>query len=47
MQPSDPGLLAILEAKPGKQVALAEFLNTGGVGLGPFAINANECPLSS
>ncbi len=26
---SNPGLLAILEAKPGKQAALAEFLNTG------------------
>lgn len=24
----NPGLLAILEAKPGKQAALAEFLNT-------------------
>jgi quinol monooxygenase YgiN len=29
MHTSNPGLLAILEAKPGKQAALAEFLNTG------------------
>lgn len=29
MPGSNPGLLAILEAKPGKQTALAEFLNTG------------------
>ncbi len=29
MRGSNPGLLAILEAKPGKQAALAEFLNTG------------------
>ncbi len=29
MPGSNPGLLAILEAKPGKQAALAEFLNTG------------------
>ena len=29
MNPSSPGLLAILEAKPGKETALAEFLNSG------------------
>ncbi len=29
MSAMNPGLLAILEAKPGKQGALAEFLNTG------------------
>lgn len=29
MNSSSPGLLAILEAKPGKEGALAEFLNTG------------------
>lgn len=28
MSGSNPGLLAILEAKPGKQAALAEFLNS-------------------
>jgi len=29
MRATSPGLLAILEAKPGKQAALAEFLNNG------------------
>ena len=29
MLSTSPGLLAILEAKPGKQEALADFLNTG------------------
>jgi len=29
MSSTNPGLLAILEAKPGKQDALAEFLNSG------------------
>ena len=29
MHAQNPGLLAILEAKPGKEAALAEFLNSG------------------
>ncbi|MFT4564501.1 MAG: quinol monooxygenase YgiN [Gammaproteobacteria bacterium] len=29
MHSMDPGLLVVLEAKPGKQQALAEFLNLG------------------
>ncbi|MFT4584373.1 MAG: quinol monooxygenase YgiN [Gammaproteobacteria bacterium] len=29
MHSTDPGLLVVLEAKPGKQQALAEFLNSG------------------
>ena len=43
MPGSNPGLLAILEAKPGKQAALAEFLNTGlalVVRLTPRAVRA-------